>query len=568
MPPAGPRTGSNAWSDSRGAQIASLVLIAAATIAARLPFLLRGSRFFDSDEAVEGLMARHVLLGELPMFLWGQRYKGVPEVYLSAAALHWWPAGVVALKAVTLGCFALYACLNFRLLTELFSRRIAWLATALLIAGPPSLVFWTLSGSAEMVMSFIAGTTLCLGVIAWRRTGSRTGLVTAAFALGFGLWVQQYILYYVVAVAVAAAAADWTPQGRASLREHFTFRMRPAWLRFVLAAVAAAACVYAALGAAAFFGAGFDLTAAGVRVTVTHPQKMWWIAAALGLMATAVFIIGQLTWTTITNVWMAPALGFLLGYSPALFGQLLADGPGAPMARMDLAGLRSAVSPFTGTVLPIIFGFRSPTTEILAVPGWSAAIIAIAIVASYVGLRRAGRVEPGTAFRSTFHVFLITTPIVFVLSGAYIDEQSYRYLMPLYAALPVVYAVGIDTVLRGNKIAGIALLTGLVALFVWQQADWYRRLEPDRESPAVVSCLDRAGIRAAYADYWVSYKVTFLTGERVILAPNNGVDRYPPYTALVRAQPSPQTIGRVPPAAGNAIACQSIVQATPPRRLR
>src|SRR6185503_8380884 len=127
MPSAGPRTASQAWSESRGAQLVAFVVVATSTIAARLPFLLRGSRFFDSDEAVEGLMARHVLLGELPLFLWGQRYKGVPEVYLTAPALHFWPASVIALKAVTLVCFALYACLNFRLLARLFSRRISWI---------------------------------------------------------------------------------------------------------------------------------------------------------------------------------------------------------------------------------------------------------------------------------------------------------------------------------------------------------------------------------------------------------------------------------------------------------
>ena len=45
-------------------------------------------------------------------------------------------------------------------------------------------------------------------------------------------------------------------------------------------------------------------------------------------------------------------------------------------------------------------------------------------------------------------------------------------------------------------------------------------------------------MRAAFADYWLSYKLTFLTGERIIVAPENGVDRYPPYTAQVRTQPS------------------------------
>jgi hypothetical protein len=208
---------------------------------------------------------------------------------------------------------------------------------------------------------------------------------------------------------------------------------------------------------------------------------------------------------------------------------------------MDLVRLRSAWPPFVSTVLPIVFGFKSPTTERLGVPAWSALIVVAAIVLSYLRLgsqtSRLGR---------TFHVFLITTPIVFIVSGAYIDEQSYRYLMPLQAALPVVYAVGIDGALRSNRIAGIALLTSLLALFVVQQASWYRHLEPDRDAQAIVSCLERSGVRAAYADYWLSYKLTFLTDERVIVAPTNGVDRYPPYTAIVRAQPSAPTIERLP----------------------
>jgi hypothetical protein len=542
MPPARPRTGSQAWSESRGAQLVALVVVATATIAARLPFLLRGSRFFDSDEAVEGLMARHVLLGELPLFLWGQRYKGVPEVYAAAAALHFWPASVIALKAVTLGGFALYACLNFRLMTRLFSRRISWMATAFLIAGTPSLVFWSLSGSAEIVMSLLAGTVLCLGLDMWRRDGSRAGLVVAAAALGFGLWVQQYILYYVVALAVTAI--DWTRQGRARIREHMAARILPTWLRVVIGALAAAACVYIALGIATFLGAGFDVTWFGVRITVTHPQKMWWIAAALLLAGAAAFTGGHVIWSPVRTAWLAPALGFLLGYAPALAGRLLADGPGAPMARMDLDRLRSVMSPFVRTVLPIVFGFKSPTTERLEVPVWPVLVIAIAIVISFRRAAQAERTQP--AGQTLFHVFLITTPIVFIVSGAYIDEQSYRYLMPLHAALPGVYAVGIDSAFRTNRIAGIALLATLLTLFVWQQAAWYRRLEPDRESQAIVGCLEQSGARAAYADYWHSYKLTFLTDERVIVAPNDGADRYPPYTAMVRAQPSAPTIERLP----------------------
>src|SRR5215475_9926966 len=181
----------------------TFALIATATIGARLPFLLRADRFFDADEAVEGLMARHVLLGEHPLFLWGQRYKGVPEVYLTSVVFRAAGSSVVALKAVTLACFVAFLCLNFMLVERVLSRRIAWVATALFIAAPPSLVLWTLSGNAEIVMTLICGAVLLLAADWWRRSASSSATrapMLAGAALGFGLWVQQYILYFVVAL--------------------------------------------------------------------------------------------------------------------------------------------------------------------------------------------------------------------------------------------------------------------------------------------------------------------------------------------------------------------------------
>jgi hypothetical protein len=558
-------------SSRRLTDLVTLAFIAAATIAARLPFLLRADRFFDSDEAVEGLMARHVLLGEHPVFLWGQRYKGVPEVYFSAAVFRWLPttsAGIVALKAVTLACFVVFVCLNFRLVTRLFNRRISLIATSLLIVCPPSFVLWSLSGSAEIVMSLLAGTVLCLGIDAWRRSGSRAGLVAAAAAFGFGLWVQQYILYYIV--ALATLSLDLTPHGRARLRELVTARMFPAWLRLTLGLVVTAAVFYIVLGLAAFLGLGFNVTPLGIPISVTHPQKMWRIAAALLLLSAAGLMGGRLALghsRTTPHAWLAPAVGFLVGFSPALVGRFSSDGYGAPMARMDVAGLWSAMTPFTNVALPIVFGFKSPTTERLAVPGWAALLIAGVLVLSY---RRMKQLTERMQIPLTplFHVFLITTPIVFVISGSFIDAQSYRYLMPLYAALPVVYAVGIDRTLRSNRIAGGALLTSLLALFALQQVTWYERLEPDRDTSAIVECLDRSGIRTAYAGYWLSYKLTFLTGERVIVAPVDGVDRYAPYTATVRAQPSSPTIRRPTARPGEVVSCQGIIapETSRPRR--
>ena len=491
----------------------ALAVIAASTILVRLPFLLRADRFFDSDEAVEGLMARHVLLGEYPLFLWGQRYKGVPEVYLASVSVHF--SSPVALKAVTLACFVVFVCLNFWLLNRVLTRTISWIATAFLIVCPPSFALWTLSGSADIVMTLIAGAVLCVSVDAWGRSGSRGALVVAAAALGAGLWIQQYILYY--AIAIALTFVYQTPHWRSQLRDLVT-RTVPAWARAVLGLVIAVAAFYVALGLFAFFTGGFDVTIAGVLISATHPQKMWWIAAALLAVAFGATVV-----ISFKRELLLPALGFLVGYSPAIIGRISNTGMGSPVQRMDFAGLRSAASPLTRVALPIIFGFKSPTAEPLAVPVWPAVIIAAVIVLSYVQIRR----RELTPF---FHLFLLATPTAFIISGSYINVQSYRYLMTVYAALPVVLAVGVDGAFRASKLAGAVLLGGLLALFAAQQADWYRRLEPDRESAATIKCLDRAGIRTGFADYWLSYKLTFLTAERIILAPTNGVDRYEPYT--------------------------------------
>src|SRR6476661_5650212 len=61
----------------------ALLLLALAAIY-RLVLLARGWPALDSDEAVIGLMARHILHGERPTFFWGQNYMGPFEAYFAA----------------------------------------------------------------------------------------------------------------------------------------------------------------------------------------------------------------------------------------------------------------------------------------------------------------------------------------------------------------------------------------------------------------------------------------------------------------------------------------------------
>ena len=126
---------------------------------------------------------------------------------------------------------------------------------------------------------------------------------------------------------------------------------------------------------------------------------------------------------------------------------------------------------------------------------------------------------------------------MFFISGSYVDAQSYRYLMPIYAALPVVYAIGIVGISRINRFAAAGLLIFAVGIFVAQQANWYKRLTPDREAAHALECLGAADVRTARAPYWQSYTLTFLSGERIIVSPIDGLDRYAPYSNITRDAP-------------------------------
>ena len=300
--------------------------------------------------------------------------------------------------------------------------------------------------------------------------------------------------------------------------------------------IAVVAFAYAVLGAAAFLTGGFDLAPPGIRIGVHHPQKLWNIAAGLLIVVgvARIFALSGRQSSPLSSLVYAAALAFAVGYAPAL-AAYVTGGASPPIPRTDLAGLSGAASPFGGQILPIVAGLRSPATGWLRVPVWLGLPPVFAIVASFVALRE-------RPFTPVFHFLLVMTPLIFLLSGAFADAQSYRYLMPASGALAVVLALGVWRIFRWSRVGGAVSLAMILALFALEQRAWYHELGPDTQSAAIIKCLDRSLVRAAFADYWLSYKLTFLTSERIVVAPENGVDRYPPYTAHVRAQPAPYRI--------------------------
>jgi hypothetical protein len=68
------------------------------------------------------------------------------------------------------------------------------------------------------------------------------------------------------------------------------------------------------------------------------------------------------------------------------------------------------------------------------------------------------------------------------------------------------------------------------------------------DTQAAISALEERRIRLGYADYWTAYPITYLSEERIVVAPRlplgwgPGVDRYPAYSRAVEAAGNPAEV--------------------------
>jgi hypothetical protein len=312
------------------------------------------------------------------------------------------------------------------------------------------------------------------------------------------------------------------------------------------------AIAYLGLALVAFTTGGFSLQEPGMTLGVRAPQKLLRVALAAGGLAVVLFAV----WSDSTNrhLWLVETvrplgLGFIVGQMPTWLHTIFHGAAYAPARNANLRQLIRASHDIVGNIVPILSGFKTATTErlplplIAVVPGALAALTYLwSNRRRLIGFARLQPIAPALP-DDFFPMFVVFVPLLFLVSGAYLDTQSYRYLIPWYAGLSVAWAAGCLVLARRNAEIASILLAAIVAIHAWQQAAWYRELTPDAASLATLDCLRRHDIRGGFADYWTSYKLTFLSNEEIIIAPNNGMDRYPAYTAFTRSLPSERRIG-------------------------
>jgi hypothetical protein len=477
---------------SATARVEALVLVAllAMSLASRL-WVLNAAGQLSSDEAVPGLMARHILVNaEFPAFFWGQDYFGAAEEYLIAAVFAifgifggpWpWLVFVPALIASLVLVVLTWSIANW------IGPRPAGLVAAVPMAiASPIFTRDLVSSGGGFALSFalILGAWLCV-MCGWPAGSSRSLTWTDATDRSVG-WIALF--------SFLAGFAFWTWQPALAalppLLLLLLLRRRRVWRpRLLVAAV---------------------------------------VPALVGLFPMLLFN-AQNGWPTLSSLVRKAGEA-----QPTGAGQL---GPLATVGSLLMLALGGGDDSAGGA--------NQVQGALLA-----AALIGVPIACLALAVAR----PTPTSWRRATGVSLVLVAAALHTFAAY---EVTRYFVPAFAAACVMAGVGLALLVSwlagAGRVAAGALLALLVASNLTeypQTAGWLAGadLSSIQETQVALAALQQRGLVTGYADYWAAYPLTYLSGERIIVAPDlpflwrARTDRYPPYSERVGAVTDPRRL--------------------------
>lgn len=181
-----------------------ILLLVLVALVPRLLFLTASGFSIESDEAIVGLMAKHIRDGaQIPVFYYGQHYMGSLEALLVAALFSLLGESSQTLKLVPLIFSLLHVALIY-LLTRRFVRwQFAAIAGLLTAMAPATLLLWSAKARGGFIELVVIGTlALILAVDCLTpKSQTRARLWALGFVLGVGWWVNNQIIFYMLPIA-------------------------------------------------------------------------------------------------------------------------------------------------------------------------------------------------------------------------------------------------------------------------------------------------------------------------------------------------------------------------------
>lgn len=403
-------------------------------------FVLYPHANFDSDQAVIGLMAKHLSEGRAwPLFFYGQQYLLGTEAWL---AVPWFWAFGASVSSLKLSLLLSNLVVGAGLVTGLIRGGLrplnAVCAASVFALAPPTAAYRLMEAMGGNVEPFV------FVVVAW---ALRSRPLACGVVLALGFLTREFVVY----AAVALVAREFlTRRGQS----------RDAWMRVAIAAVA----FFAAVELVHALVPLSDVAGPGTRPAAYHQLDT---EAGAGLGARVALAPSELPTR------LASFLG-ALGPQPA--GTLIALAVAVAFVRVGM----------------LAFSERGSATSGVGVPPMAWFLMAVGLLA--------------------LGAFIATRPP---------DNAPLRYVL-LALMLPVgLIAAWLS--LEPRRAVRVALLFAVAVwggLSAWNHLDYGRQFVRGQADPVAVlgAALEARGIAVVWAPYWRAYKLSFLTGERVIAA--------------------------------------------------
>lgn len=184
---------------------ALLVLFVVCGALLRLDFMRAVQFTIDSDEAIVGLMAKHILEGApVPTFYYGQHYMGSLEAIMASASFWLFGMSGFTLQLVPLLWSLALVVVMFFLGRECGGVLVGRIAALLTAIPPVALVVWSTKARGGFIEIVVLGALALYAAARWfKASGSSTTYpIFIGLVLGLGWWVNNQILYFMVPIAL------------------------------------------------------------------------------------------------------------------------------------------------------------------------------------------------------------------------------------------------------------------------------------------------------------------------------------------------------------------------------
>jgi len=531
-------------------------------VGVRVGYLLIGGSAIDSDEAIIGLMGRHVLAGQHVTFFYGQEYMGSLEAYIAALMFFLFGASSWSLKVVPLFFSIVFFYLSVQLARSLYDRKVGLLTAFLLVFSSPFFLVWSLKARGGYMETLVFGTILFLLArkLVFHASSWKLATINGSsryIRSGFNLLLVLIctLLYFQLERGgIVLQVGEMTLSSRGFIRPLFALSI--CWL-------------------------------AGHLVCKEQPVRVsclmapyWRNMALLGLIAGLSWWTNQLIlfyfvpvgfvlilylcstlYTGANQLYFAATfvVSFFLGSSPYWFYRVFNGFTGASVTGLaDRAHWLQQGKDFFTIAIPRLLGCWFDFSADPLVAGCSVIVLIVYALSllfltqrllvqlSSVGVLLLDKVEV------IFFLFLCCYPFLFSISSMGWFTCEPRYLLPLFSVLPLVAAKFLAQLQARSRGLFVFLLTPFVVLSLLNAAAFdSTALQPRVENMRLpVSFtplrhwLGEKQIAYIYTDYWVAYRLTFESNEEIICSvyPPFVNDRYPLYPQLVGKADKPAYI--------------------------